>query len=359
MATKLKNLVLDRIDLVDKGANQHAHVTLFKRLKAFVKGELSDNEIRTRVETAAQDKWVTDGEENRYHVYLIDRVGTDAIVCRYGKTYKVPFAISDTGDVTFTGDGTEVAVSYAPLTKQEPHVSKTDNKQSLLKALGDLLGITKSDPLTAMKAQHAELGKGVEKLGDITKLASDHPGHLLKSAYDALGKAIAEAEQGDGEPKPAAEPDVNKSVDPAIAKRFEDLEKRAADAEAANKVLLEKAQSAEVTTILKSFAGVPVKVAGDDSDVQMFATLKAEKPDVFKRLVEILNGADAQIKDAQLFGKALGSDAATGTGSAWAQIEAKAGELMKADTTLTRQAAIDKASRQNPQLVAKHREERN
>lgn len=31
MATKLKNLVLNEVSLVDRGANQHAHVTLFKR----------------------------------------------------------------------------------------------------------------------------------------------------------------------------------------------------------------------------------------------------------------------------------------------------------------------------------------
>ena len=31
MATKLKNLVLDELSFVDKGANRHATVTIFKR----------------------------------------------------------------------------------------------------------------------------------------------------------------------------------------------------------------------------------------------------------------------------------------------------------------------------------------
>lgn len=134
MASRLKDLHFDQAaNLVDDPANPHAKIVLFKR--ADVKTvDLSDNERRSRVQAAAQDRW--GDAKKQVWVYAQDLVGESAIIQRDGKLYSVPFTLDAKGNVTFSGEGDPVATTYealkrAPVKKEQPaagsvHVDRPD-----------------------------------------------------------------------------------------------------------------------------------------------------------------------------------------------------------------------------------------
>lgn len=347
--TELKHLDLERIDLVDQGANQEAHVTLFKRAPAKVqtRKSLTDREIESRINAAAQQKWLKDGDPD-WRVCYVDRIDGDAVIQRYGKTYRVPFAISDDGTVTFDGDGREAVVTYEPLGKsrtKEPHVS---NKPSVLKSLTQVFA-------SVNKAFSKESVAGLkEAMAKIDDKESD--------AYKGLEKVLSDMEAAGAEMHD--EPDGDEMpADKAVSKRFaeqdgqiEALRKRAESAEVIAKRLLDERDTAEVTAVLKSFSAVPFKVE-DANEVALFKSLRQNNRPAFDRVVELLTAVDKQAADGLY--KEIGSSAPGSVeGSAWAELERKADdEIAKSSTPLTREQALDKVMKNNPKLVLKYREE--
>lgn len=77
----------------------------------------------------------------------------------------------------------------------------------------------------------------------------------------------------------------------------------------------------------------------------------------FDELERVLRAANEQLESSALFAElGSGGPSATST-SAFAEIEREAETIRKADTSLTKEQAIDKASQMRPDLVAKHRAE--
>lgn len=203
----------------------------------------------------------------------------------------------------------------------------------------------------------------------------------LATEPDAAVRAATVAEitkefpDGDGPPA-----DVHKADDPmckcadCMSKRtskslIDPVEKRVVDVEKANEALrtenaailkrldaeITKRETDEVTAILKSFKATPIDLT---TDVEMFLKMKRETPAIFDRQMAIMKATDLQLSQSGLY-KDFGSRSGAGEGSAWAQIEAKADQLLEksSDSKLTRADAINRVMDQNPKLVKQYRAE--
>lgn len=388
-AFKLKNLIIDRIDLVDKGANQHAHILIAKRdvsksgpTLAQVHSdrpigarkddgtlELGDNDRRARVQAAAQEKWGDPKDSSKY-AYVQDLVGTSAIIAREGALYKVTFTIDSKGQAVFDGDGDEVVATYTAFKRAIAAKGQTVNKKIDAFKKGFLALLAKLDgeadagddgvdkAAECMKAAYDAMGKAIESFG-AGPHADDHPVHAMKASHEALGKQIEDAAKAKTPPAAKRADDVDetpvaKASREALEKRVEAAEKTANEATALAKSLVETAKTEEQTRVVKSFTRISTDVA---KDVPLFKKLaetlsKAE----YDRVVEVMRAADNALAASALFAN-VGSPR-EGSESAWGQIVAKADALLeKGDSKLTREQAIDKIMSLHPELVAKHREE--
>jgi hypothetical protein len=215
------------------------------------------------------------------------------------------------------------------------------------------------DHVAAMKAHVDHLGKMIKAFGDGPH-PDGHPVHAMKAAHDAMCKAIAANEDRGQtlhpEPPDGDEPDAA-SVTKAVAKATTDLEKRLKDTEQLLKSERLIRKSAEMVTVLKSFKATSfnLDLAQENNDVMRFLKMQDADPDGYKRTIELLKAADEQLAKGALY-KSFGSSQ-SGTGSAEAQLQAKAEALIQKDGKLTKEQAWDKVSMENPALVRQYRAE--
>lgn len=381
-AHQLRNLRVNRVALVDKGANldaktgDGASILLYKR--AFSKVDLTDNDKRRMIEAAAMDTW--GDPDAQVYVYVRDIKANTVYVERDGKTFGVIFAISDTGDVTFDGDGVEVVTSYEPLksaTKKSgptlssvhvdvPHKKKKENGMpvsNLLKRLKEIFkeeGIAvddadvdkAGDQMASLKAQHEELGKVIDGMGDPSTLGSDHPVHALKAAHAAMGKAL--------EPVPAEkridvkDPEVEKRM-ASFQKQIDEANARATAAEAVSKSEVAKRELDDERTVLKSFKGVSVDIEKDA--LMLVALKKADKP-AYDRYIATMKAADEAVLKGKLF-EEVGSGLSGVEADAATRLEKmtqdKIMEVKKSGEKITYEKAYSQVCDANPALVRQMR----
>ena len=110
----------------------------------------------------------------------------------------------------------------------------------------------------------------------------------------------------------------------------------------------------EMREVLKGCTATPFDL---DKDVVQFRKMKMDTPELFERTMAILKATDAQLAQSKLF-EDFGTRKGSGEGSAWAQIEAKADQMVeKMGDKLTREQAIEKVMLANPKLVKQYRQE--
>lgn len=88
----------------------------------------------------------------------------------------------------------------------------------------------------------------------------------------------------------------------------------------------------------------------------LFRIEKSVSADDFKQVQELLKGADAQLKAADIF-VVKGEDGDGGEEDAYGELKKVAAEIRKADTTLTQAQAMVKAKEQRPELAKRYQEE--
>lgn len=260
-------------------------------------------------------------------------------------------------------DPTDPAPDPAPISiiNKEKHVAKTIKSvfKSFLAAINEP-DVTKRT--AAATALATEIDAIEDPVAPIAKVAHDPDNAMCKCdtcmAKSAdLAKAAKDKEQADLEKAVGTE--VAKRMSD-IEKRNTDLVTKNDALTASVAKMQEQAADAEMVTILKSFKATPFKLDGTDSDVVKFRTIKAASPAVWDRMLEVFKATDAQLADSAAFKTIGSSQSGGGDGSAWAQIEAKADAMIEkggASASLTREQAIEKAMFANPALVRKYREE--
>lgn len=297
MANTLTNLKITRVALVDKGANQHAHIMLFK----------ADS-------TAAvhSDKPLSEEETRRR---AVARQALDSA-----------------------------------LQAKEKRV-----KPNLLKRM--IAAMTMTD-VAKRDLELADIVKAVDDGdADDTKKMAHVPGDPNCKCADCMKKSADDSDFGKRASAEVIE--LKKSLD-AMEKRTKDAEDRAKTAEDVAKAERTIRKRADMVTLLKSFKAVPLTLEakeGETSDVDRYLKMQDVDPDGFDRTIALLKAADGQIATGAMF-KSFGSGSSQGGGDAWTQIEAKAAAMMeKSAGSMTKEQAINKAMDDNPKLVTQYRAE--
>lgn len=294
MANTLTNLKITRVALVDKGANQHAHIMLYKAdsmVAVHVDAPLSEEEIRRRAAARAALDSALQPKEKRMKPSLMKR---------------------------------------------------------LIAALG-IADVAKKDLELAAIAKEAD-----DLETDDTKKMAHVPGDPNCKCADCMKKA----DDGDFGKRASAEViELKKSLD-AMEKRTKDAEDRAKTAEDVAKAERSIRKRADMVTLLKSFKAVPLTLEakeGETSDVDRYLKMQELDPAGYDRTIALLKAADGQIAEGAMFTN-FGKTGSGGDNDAWSQIVAKADAMLeKSSGGMTKEQAIDKVMDANPKLVAQYR----
>lgn len=297
MATKLKNLVLNEVSLVDRGANQHAHVTLFKRDAAPLVKDIDaaivglGKSIETIIADEAADKSGALAETfKQYQAHLHGLVSTEI-------------------DKAITA-----AVDVAKSNSDKETKTMTDKVEDVAKKLAEV---------------EAALAKANKELA-FAKLSDAHKAYATEKALKDADLEAFVGKTAEGRDAHIAAAPVVKVVDTELAKReakIADLEKR-----------LEVREAAE---IVASFAKRAVELELPEAKGEVLR--KAYSGDVAAQgeIEALIKGLREQVKTGKVFeefGAKTGGDATTPV----AKINAKVAEMQKADPKLTRDTAIAK-----------------
>ncbi len=184
------------------------------------------------------------------------------------------------------------------------------------------------------------IGKGETSIGgtmeSVGKSEAPAAGETEPSKQEDVGKAQEAAEGTEPAQKSAPAPELVAAMD-----RLEKLEK--------------KIELGQLTEVAKKYAILGEK---EDKLAETFYRLEKSDPESYKAYVALLDKQLELINKSGLFteiGKS-GSGAGTG-GSVVDRIEAAAGEIQKADPSMSHAAAVAKAWNDNPALAAEYDEE--
>lgn len=368
MATRLRRLQLERIDLVDAPANPGSRVVLMKR-DAVLKDAPGVATVHVDRPIGAGTTDDNLARAKRKRSPTVSKVHKSGMIQRL-----IGNAVMRVMKAAGQMDPDELA-DWAGGEDGEP-VATNDGAGGVAEDAGGY---------AMMKAHHAELGKAIDSFGDSSKLPADHPVHKLKAQHKELGDRLAEhdakasslaaakeaaaAAAGDDDMDKGAlgaygeqtgHPGLTKFFRHRVDKQFVELEKRAKAAE-------ERAASAE--TIAKrerdarELDGVKVELRKFDKlgiDVEKEApdyfAMKQSNESAYKSMLEKLSAVQARTAKADTLEQELGSSqGGTGEGTAWATIEAEAEKIVaKGDKGMTKHKAIDIVMKKRPDLVKKY-----
>lgn len=189
-----------------------------------------------------------------------------------------------------------------------------------------------------MQAQLATLTKRVE--------AADARVQELEGENAALKKQL--------EPEPTEE-DFLKAMPEAMRKRWEANERQTKEALETARVEKEKRERREY--IEKVAAYKPLGLVADD-DWELLQAIDKMDVKPRTRLLQVLKSACEVIKQSSLFSNLGGNRPAHGGGTAWAQAEALALELVAKGQAKTKEQAISKVFEDNPELRQQYQAEK-
>lgn len=211
--------------------------------------------------------------------------------------------------------------------------------------------------LSKMKPEHAEiiraeitkaaeaLKQAQEDLATVTK-ERDDANEQLNTANDDLATAKSELETLKAENSGAAtfdETETMKSMPQAVRDMFEKMKAQKEAAEAEILKAKEEKETAEAVAKAKELKAIPVE------QDKLVGIVKSASPE----LMDLLTVVNAAIEGTVLdeVGK---SNPKNNDGDAWAQIEAKADEIVKNDASVTKQKAISLVIKECPELYKEY-----
>lgn len=181
---------------------------------------------------------------------------------------------------------------------------------------------------------------------DIEKRCSVDPAAVEKA--DPKGKKAGEGEEEEETTEKGCKPNVNKAapatediyagLHPLVAAELQRLQKRA-----------DEADEKELAEIAKKYEIIGKK---PEELVPVLKSLKNAGGSAYTDMIGILDASVEAVSKSSMFTE-IGKSGGFGGSEpdAWSKIEKKADEIQVANPDMNRQAAIDKACQQNPQLV--------
>lgn len=411
MANKLRNLNITKVDFVDEGANPDAHIMLYKNRDATGK-PVEDREegnvnVLKRLFSAITKALGMKENEFENAIEEIQKGDSESFSERYTEAknrkiadeiWDVCYALQsslysilndDDLDSTQTSDAmTESLDEFCEVVKDAITQWSNGKANNIVRKNEE---ITEAE-LEAMKSVQERLAESIEKSvvikeeKNIKKSKGDEEMALVnidKSKLTSAEKAFLEdiekrcstsqdageenAGNGAGEKKDAAviksvsepqadnpvpdEPtktaselsdgeDIYKGLHPAVKEEIQSLRK-----------FREEAEDRELSEIAKRYTIIGKKV---EDLVPMFKSLRAAGGTAFEDMIAVLNQAVETAENSGAFSEiGKSGHGETTDGAAWAEADAKAIELMKSKTGLTKAQALDEVFIAEPELAEK------
>jgi hypothetical protein len=321
MSTRLKKLRINRVDVVDKGANQHATIALYKRHEPIAKDDMSDYTPRTvnqiLVEREAREQW--------YELMSVLECSVREIV-----------GSAEPADVP--GLLTQTVNEFSAAAKDLiPRVSMSKGWQEAVEAVEKAGRVIAGQRLTRIKDAIAALQQIVREA---------EPGEKEPDMADDVAKRAEEAEAR----VKTLEAEVAKAQD--ISKRLEAAEARAQEAEAVAKRNQERLEEREYIEKAQRYSALPIKA---EEDWKVLKAIDAMEPSVRDRALELLGAAEGQLALAGALTNVGKGGERTGGSSAIEQLTALAEGLVSKG--LSRDDAMSQVARDNPALYQRYRKE--
>jgi hypothetical protein len=394
MATRLKGLTVDRVDLVDIGANldrrtgDGAHIMLYKRAPQEAPAPIAETPMQRLIakakslQASADLIAKTEAVARSFDEVLAGRKAQQAL----DSLWDLYYAFMESARSIFESD----EANKIGLLR----VSAVDFMNAFLMALpeaaedaSDAAGVEKigrkisGSRMKQLREMHEKLGsllKEVEgdeamKSVDLAKsLGVTLPdGATEEQAVEAI-KKHNEALVAKAAEKPGAD-DVQKRIDAALleerTKNTAELAKRDEAIAKANEV----AKAERDARILKQFdeqartefsgLSLTLQKAADKpeakTDAEIFKAVSEKAPEEWLRIESILKGAAEAIRTSKLFEEQGANGPQGAAGSALEQINAKADEMVAKNLAPTREQAIAKLATdpQHAELMARYSDE--
>ena len=308
---KLKNMKLNSVDFVPKGANQHADIELFK----------SAPEIPARegVFKSFVD-WLTKGAPETF-----DQTKAQKRIRE--KLRQFSYALDDSFESILESD------------------MGADDKKTMLRESLDQFRAAVDNMIDGAVGNGSALSPVLDEgaAPDVDK-ARCKKMNIDKSKLTAEEQATLDALLAKGagsDPSSAQDDDIYKGLHPAVKAELERLRK-AVDAQ----------EDRELEAVAKKYEAIGKK---PEELVPVLKSLKGTP--AYDEMISVMDAAVDAVEKSALFTE-IGKTG-HGTGDAMKQASEKAAEIMKADPKLTHAQALDKVFEMNPELAAQVEKEGN
>ncbi len=368
-ATKLQGLKITSVDLVDRGANGHAHMK-------FAKSDTAP-EPPDAPQAAPQDEKAFFSRMGEFFAKMFRGPGPE-LVAKEAKTfneikdheevYERMWKITDAfrESIRSIADDTEIddatkAVMISTTADQLAAAVKADIAQKFF-GKADVATVTKTEPAPTPGAetdnpQPPAVDEPVQKKGDTdmnfdtSKMTPEE-----KTAFEALAKKYGT--EGTSTPAPAAPAsapaapaapaaegadDIYKGLNPAVKTELERLRK-----------FQEEAEARDTLEVAKKYTILGHK---PDELAKSLTSLKKAGGTAYADMIAILDQSVATIEQSGVFSE-IGKRGGSAVNDAWNKIEAAASEIMKSDAKMSKSDAIDIACKQHPELLTEYEKSR-
>ena len=409
MTTKLKNLKIKKVDFVDEGANPDAHIrmikskngeeqsvgensekgtgNILKRLLSFIgkAAGMNQDEIDSAMDEIQKGDSVSFNE--KFNEAKNRKIADEIWDICYALQSSLCSILNDEElDSTSAETAMQESLDEFHAVVQESITKWSSGKAALIVKKND--EVSESD-LEIMKSAIERLNESIEKATKKTESEENGPKDndnskgdeeemkIDKSKLTDAERAFLESiekrcgvedESTPSEGTPAvqaentpAEPTVTKSVTtppavetpaqqtnteqdsiykglhPAVAAEMEELKK-----------FKQAAEERELTEVAKKYAIIGKK---EEELVPLFKSLKAAGGTAYNDMIAVLDQAVDTVEKSGAFSEIGKSGHGSSDGSAWAEADAKAVELMKSKTGLSKAQALDEVFMANPELA--------
>lgn len=323
MATRLKKLRINRVDVVDRGANQHATIALYKRQEPLEK-DMDDYRPRTvnqiLGEREAREEW--------YELM-------NALEC------SVREIVESADPAAVPGMLTQTVNEFSAAAKDLiPKITLAKGMQEAVDDIEKAGRVIAGQRLTRIKDAIAALQQIVREAEPAEKEANMADADVAKRAE------AAEAKVKELEAQLAKVDDVTKRLDEA--------ERRAQAAEDVAKRSEERLQEREYIEKASKYTALPINAA---EDWKVLKAIDAMEPSVRDRALELLGAAEGQLALAGALTTVGSGGERRGGATAWDEAQGLAKGLVAKSADLSLNDAITQVWREHPALYQRYRKE--
>lgn len=377
MPSALTEMVYDEVSVVDRGANQESHVVLFKRDDIEKSKEFPASDFNDSAKGQKCSRWNCGKPATSSRNVGGRRLGACAEHQKemtVSKTVKRRVKKSNPDSSEVHTDSmmnpkcghrlgsdkcSACSVAKSALHKVQEAIAQQDPEalwDSILEFQEEIESVEKSwdnddthgSPVVLTDFMLAvptlPINKANQK-GALMPLDKDDLAPDVLDYVNGLEDEIATLTAAQPVEKSDDTEDIFKGLDPRVREVIEKAQKDATDTRAELAKRDDERISKEFIEKAATFKNLPINAADFGLVLKSIGTLD---PTVLAEIERVLRAADAGEKTSEVF-KQAGSDQ-SGTATPIEQVNAKAQELMKSDSTLTVEAARTQVYRSNPSL---------